>query len=137
MRGIVPLFATVTIGVIVLCAAYRMPLAATPGQDVVGASNRAVVVELFTSEGCSSCPPADQLFIDLLRTQPIEHVTIVGLGEHVDYWDNLGCAMRSRRWRSRAASRSTTSAGSTPRTFTPRKSSSTAGRRSSAATGPQ
>src|SRR5271170_7931337 len=57
-------------------------------EDETGTS--VAVVELFTSEGCSSCPPADDLLGEIVTDARKRQQRIYCLSFHVDYWNNLG-----------------------------------------------
>ena len=70
-------------------ALAAVAVSAAPGTMSTAAIAPMVVVELFTSEGCSSCPPADALLMQL-SAAGAAGATILTLSEHVDYWDQLG-----------------------------------------------
>src|SRR5882672_10661281 len=85
------LMAGLTLTFLSILAAMAILRIRTPSaSSAAGASRTPVVVELFSSEGCSSCPPADTLLIRMAEQQPVENIEVIALEEHVDYWNELG-----------------------------------------------
>lgn len=76
----IPRLSRLIASVVLVFTSLAAPVAADDGTV-----DNPVVVELFTSQGCSSCPPADKLMHDLA-----EREDVIALALHVDYWDYIG-----------------------------------------------
>lgn len=75
--------------VLAACLAVNAGLASAAECSAISGPNRTPLLELYTSEGCSSCPPADH-WLSRLQAQGYGRDKLVPLALHVDYWDYIG-----------------------------------------------
>ena len=97
-------FGSLIAAVILVLAAKPFVNARQAGMASSSSANaQPVVLELFTSEGCSSCPPADALLKQLDEAGQMNGIEVIAIEEHVDYWDHQGWAdpFSSHSWTER------------------------------------
>lgn len=93
-------------------------LASAASCRVQSGSTQVALIELYTSEGCNSCPPADRWLTEL-AAEPTLRGRVAPLAFHVDYWDNLGWRDRFAQPGFSARQRALTAAQGSTTVFTP------------------
>lgn len=90
MKFLILILAASLIAGCVVTSGEKAPNNSSSVPTAASGKGKPVLVELFTSEGCSSCPPADRLLTTLDRDVGVKDAAVITLAFHVDYWNYLG-----------------------------------------------